>query len=98
MVAASARDTDSRAHPQRPVHRLMHRFDARSGNTVVFSKPDKTVAVVAKQTVLGAHPQESRAVLDDRLYRQILESLFLSVELEVIALTRQRGSAQKEGP
>jgi len=55
-----------------------------------FTLPDGKFLVADSLLPFGSKPFEG--------YRQILESLFLSVELEVIALTRQRGSAQKEGP
>jgi hypothetical protein len=48
------------------------------------------IAVVTVQAILGAHPQESRAILQHRLYREVLEPLLFAVELEVIALSPRR--------
>ena len=86
------------ADPQRSIRTFIQRLYARARQPVAGSECGKVIAVVTVQAILGAHPQESRAILQHRLDRQVLQPLLFAVELEIVALSPCGRRSEQHAP
>jgi hypothetical protein len=83
-------------HPQGAIRCFGQCVNRRARKPVRFAKRGESGAVVAKKTVLRAHPQVTRPILIETLRRKVAETLFLAVVLETVALGESRGYQQRK--
>ena len=82
--------------PDRSIRRLMQRNHPGPGQSLGSIEFCKPLAVIAIQTVLRPDPEKSCLILEHILHHQVLQTLFLAIELEVVALRRGRDDSSAE--
>jgi hypothetical protein len=89
MIGHPARQTSYRSDPKRAIAALGQRVNLPGGQPVGRAEHPELPPVVAEESVLGAHPEESRTILQDGIRVQVGQTIILAVQFETVALGEQ---------